>query len=168
MCVAKIYLVLCFLFYKMYAKAALYFAKERSKMFSTADNACELAGVGLEPTILRLWASRDHHLLYPAKKSQSNRRFPYGYLVTTSLQSPDKSSWLHQKRKPLLFSGKEKDRTGKLSSSTHFRLIQLPECDGRRVQGSGTDSPWRADPRLLVIPTSCSRVAENNPDWDSF
>ena len=23
-----------------------------------------------------------------------------------------------------------------------------------------------ADPRLLAIPTSCSRVAENNPDYD--
>ena len=51
-----------------------------------------------------------------------------------------------------------------------MRLIftQLPERDGRGVQGPGTSSPWRADPRLLVIPTSCSRVAESNPDWDDF
>ena len=33
----------------------------------------------------------------------------------------------------------------------HYRV--LPECDGRGVQGSGTYSPWRADPRLLVIPS---------------
>ncbi len=57
------------------------------------------------------------------------------------------------KKKSFFFLEKKKNRRGKLSSSTHFRLIQLPECDGRRVQGSGTDSPWRADPRLLVIPT---------------
>ena len=44
-----------------------------------------------------------------------------------------------------------------------FQLALLPERDGRGVQGSGTDSPWRADPRLLVIPPSCSRVAESNP-----
>ena len=25
-----------------------------------------------------------------------------------------------------------------------------------------------ADPRLLAIPTSCSRVAENNPDYDQL
>ena len=25
-----------------------------------------------------------------------------------------------------------------------------------------------ADPRLLAIPTSCSRVAENNPNWEIF
>ena len=43
-----------------------------------------------------------------------------------------------------------------------FQYIQLPERDGRGVQGSGTYSPWRADPRLLVIPASCFRIAENN------
>ena len=45
-----------------------------------------------------------------------------------------------------------------------FLFTLLPERDGRGVQGSGTNSPWRADPRLLVIPHSCSRVAENNPN----
>ena len=25
-----------------------------------------------------------------------------------------------------------------------------------------------ADPRLLVIPASCSRVAENNPNWETL
>ena len=43
-----------------------------------------------------------------------------------------------------------------------FLHYQFSVCDGRGVQGSGTYSPWRADPRLLVIPASCSRVAENN------
>ncbi len=45
----------------------------------------------------------------------------------------------------------------------YFHYILLPECDGRGVQGSGTYSPWHADPRLLVIPASWSRVADTNP-----
>ena len=45
-----------------------------------------------------------------------------------------------------------------------FWLSQLPWCDGRCVQGPGTYSPRRADPRLLAIPTSCARVAERNPN----
>src|ERR1700685_315830 len=47
-----------------------------------------------------------------------------------------------------------------------FWLSQLPWCDGRCVQGPGTYSPRRADPRLLAIPTSWSRVADSNPDYD--
>src|SRR5690606_41483759 len=42
----------------------------------------------------------------------------------------------------------------------------LPWCDGRCVQDPGTYSPRHADPRLLAIPTSCSRVADCNPDYD--
>ena len=49
-----------------------------------------------------------------------------------------------------------------------FWPLELPERDGRGVQGPGTNSPWRADPRLLVIPTSCSRVAESNLNYDRF
>jgi len=49
-------------------------------------------------------------------------------------------------------------------SRTVFGSSQLPWCDGRCVQGPGTYSPRHADPRLLAIPTSCSRVAENNPN----
>ena len=37
-------------------------------------------------------------------------------------------------------------------------------CDGRCVQGPGTYSPRRADPRLLAIPTSCRRVAAYSPN----
>jgi hypothetical protein len=37
---------------------------------------------------------------------------------------------------------------------TVFWLSQLPWCDGRCVQGPGTYSPRRADPRLLAIPPS--------------
>src|SRR6185437_8226753 len=51
---------------------------------------------------------------------------------------------------------------------TVFWLSQLPWCDGRCVQGPGTYSPRRADPRLLAIPTSWSRVADSNPNWDWF
>ncbi len=43
---------------------------------------------------------------------------------------------------------------------------KLPWCDGRCVQGPGTYSPRHSDPRLLAIPTSWSRVADSNPDYD--
>ena len=36
------------------------------------------------------------------------------------------------------------------------------------VQDPGTYSPQYADLRLLAIPTSCTRVAECNPDHDRF
>ena len=29
-------------------------------------------------------------------------------------------------------------------------------------------SPWHSDPRLLAIPTSWSRVADSNPDYDAL
>src|SRR5438270_10770140 len=45
---------------------------------------------------------------------------------------------------------------------TGLRSNQLPWCDGRCVQGPGTYSPRHADPRLLAIPPSCTRVAECN------
>ena len=45
---------------------------------------------------------------------------------------------------------------------------QLPWCDGRCVQDPGTYSPRHSDSRLLAIPTSCSRVADYNPNWDCF
>src|ERR687893_1005513 len=47
---------------------------------------------------------------------------------------------------------------------TVFGSTQLPWCDGRCVQGPGTYSPRRADARLLAIPTSCRRVADDNPN----
>ena len=47
---------------------------------------------------------------------------------------------------------------------TDFWSKRLPWCDGRCVQGLGTYSPWHADPRLLAIPPSCSRVADCNPN----
>jgi len=46
----------------------------------------------------------------------------------------------------------------------YFWNNRLSWCDGRCVQGPGTYSPWHADPRLLAIPTSWSRVADSNPD----
>jgi len=50
----------------------------------------------------------------------------------------------------------------------YFDYTRFPERDGRWVQGSGTNSPRRADPRLLVIPASCSRIAENNLNTGEF
>ena len=51
-------------------------------------------------------------------------------------------------------------------SLTGFGYCQLPWCDGRCVQDPGTHSPRHSDPRLLATPTSCTRVAECNPNWD--
>ena len=57
---------------------------------------------------------------------------------------------------------------GSLPEGWHldFWYNRLSWCDGRCVQGPGTYSPWHADPRLLAIPTSWSRVADSNPNWD--
>jgi len=45
---------------------------------------------------------------------------------------------------------------------SHFLFDRLPARDGRCVQNPDTHSPQRADLRLLTIPSSCSRVPENN------
>src|SRR5476649_618860 len=52
--------------------------------------------------------------------------------------------------------------------STYFWYNPLPWCDGRCVQGPGTYSPRHADSRLLAIPTSWSRVADSNPDYETL
>src|ERR1700723_3922508 len=49
-----------------------------------------------------------------------------------------------------------------------LRRNRLPWCDGRCVQDPGTYSPRHADPRLLAIPASRTRVAECDPDYDRF
>jgi len=54
------------------------------------------------------------------------------------------------------------------SSGTDFGRSQLPWRDGRCVQGPGTYSPRHSDSRLLAIPTSRSRVADCDPDYDRF
>ena len=76
----------------------------------------------------------------------SSRRFPYGYLVTTS---------------PSL---------KKLDSNItkHYILIQslFGWRDGRCVQGAGTYSPRDCDTRLLRIPASWERVTVLNPNYD--
>ena len=121
------------------------------------------AGAGLEPAISRLWAWRDYQLLYPAKRVNPTAGSPTVTLLR--LDSSHQASYheigclgfsINYIRERYLFY------TKKLFTLSHFQLTQFPECDGRWVQGSGTDSPWRADPRLLVIPPSCSRVAESN------
>lgn len=50
----------------------------------------------------------------------------------------------------------------------HFEHNALPGCDGRCVQDLGTYSPQHTHLRLLAISTSCSRVTENNSDYDCF
>eukprot|EP01038_Epipyxis_sp_PR26KG_P017846 gene17846-24929_t len=51
-------------------------------------------------------------------------------------------------------------------SANYFWQNPLPWCDGRCVQDPGTYSPRHSDPRLLAIPTSRSRVADCDPDYD--
>ena len=46
-----------------------------------------------------------------------------------------------------------------------FGCRRLGWCDGRCVQGPGTHSPRRADPRLLATPASRRRVAACGPNW---
>ena len=46
-----------------------------------------------------------------------------------------------------------------------FGCRRLGWCDGRCVQGPGTYSPRRADPRLLATPASRRRVAACDPNW---
>jgi hypothetical protein len=46
--------------------------------------------------------------------------------------------------------------------SKNFQQNKFSWRDGRYVLGSDSNSPRRADPRLLAIPPSYSRVAENN------
>ena len=50
-------------------------------------------------------------------------------------------------------------------SAGGFGCRRLGWCDGRCVQGPGTYSPRRADPRLLATPTSRRRVAACDPNW---
>ena len=79
----------------------------------------------------------------------SSRTFRYGYLVTTSPPLPSTPS------APPSLAGWADD----------FGCRRLGWCDGRCVQGPGTHSPRRADPRLLATPTSWRRVAASNPNW---
>ena len=44
---------------------------------------------------------------------------------------------------------------------TDFGCYKLSWCDGRCVQGPGTYSPRRADPRLLAIPASCGELQQS-------
>ena len=86
------------------------------------------AEVGFEPTTFRLWAWRGHHSSSPLKMSQSSRRFPYGYLVTTSLQS-FKWSWtfFQESAKPLNFRWKSQRswtlRVEKFSDLLNFQSV---------------------------------------------
>ena len=52
--------------------------------------------------------------------------------------------------------------------NTALGYYRLPWRDGRCVQDPGTYSPLHADERLLAIPTSCSRVADYNPNLGKF
>lgn len=103
----------------------------------------------------------------PSRRIQSSHRFPYGYLVTTSPQSKT-PPWYAPIRPPKAFVALVVHRSHGWSLVRCFGRNQFPGCDGRCVQGPGTYSPRHADPRLLAIPTSCSRVAENNPNWGNL
>lgn len=104
---------------------------------------------------------------FPSRRIQSSHRFPYGYLVTTSPQSKT-PPWYAPIRPPKAFAALLVHRSHGWSLVRCFGRNLFPGCDGRCVQGPGTYSPRHADPRLLAIPTSCSRVAENNPNWGNL
>ena len=103
----------------------------------------------------------------PSRRIQSSHRFPYGYLVTTSPQSKT-PPWYAPISPPKAFVALVWHRSHGWSLVRCFGRNQFPGCDGRCVQGPCTYSPRHADPRLLAIPTSCSRVAENNPNWGNL
>ena len=74
----------------------------------------------------------------------SSRRFPYGYLVTTSPQSSTTPWWTLPWR------------------LSYPLLVQSTPMVWRAVcTRPGTYSPRHSDPRLLAIPTSWSRVADS-------
>ncbi len=86
--------------------------------------------------------------LISLERRWSNRRFSYGYLVTTSPQS--------------------------LIPPWRGSLFSIPasgEINSHGVTGGEYKTRERihrdmADSRLLVIPASCSRVADYNPNWE--
>ena len=83
----------------------------------------------------------------------SSRTFPYGYLVTTSPQSSATPS--------------------ALSSCKQVRYMTSGATNFRDVTGGVYKTRERihrsvADLRLLAIPTSWSRIADSNPNWDQF
>jgi len=91
--------------------------------------------------------------------------FPTTGSPTVTLLRLHPSYWLHYHKKCLQWYTMKYINW---SSFVYFKYSKLPWRDGRCVQDPGTYSPWRADPRLLAIPTSYSRVAENNPNWDDL
>ena len=104
---------------------------------------------------------------FASRRIQSSHRFPYGYLVTTSPQSKT-PPWYAAIRPPKAFVALVWHGSHGWDLVRCFGRNPFPGCDGRCVQGPGTYSPRHADPRLLAIPTSCSRVAENNPNWGNL
>src|SRR5689334_13703472 len=95
-----------------------------------------------------------------------SRKFPYGYLVTTSL-------WLQTSLSERISYfcyqlGLAKiHRDLKLFSYVNHKLwreIHSQNVTGGVYKAYSRYSPWHADPRLLAIPTSCRRIAAYNPD----
>ncbi len=70
--------------------------------------------------------------------------------------------WLNPNHQP------HRRRRRPCGSATDFGWNRLSWFDRRCVQDPGTYSPLHSDQRLLAIPTSCPRVAEDNLNWDVF
>ena len=87
-----------------------------------------------------------HTFYILSKRRWSSRRFPYGYLVTTSPSS--------------------KNRDSNTTKDHNLIPALFGWCDGRCVQGAGTYSPRNSDTRLLRIPASWERVTVLNPNYD--
>lgn len=87
----------------------------------------------------------------------SSYKFPYNYLVTTSLKLFT----------PMLTSNyfflPRTNRRGKKKYKLLFEKNKLLKRDGRCVRDQNRNSPYRSYVRLLAIPALYSRVSENNP-----
>ena len=93
---------------------------------------------------IRVLCRRQRHF-FSLERRWSSRRFPYGYLVTTSPLSLI-PPWAHLRE-----TSDGPSFTGVTGSVYKTR---------ERIHRSMSDL------RLLAIPTSWSRIADSNPNWD--
>ena len=134
------------------ARAALSQSELRAHILSQIDDLvfdCYISNINVLYISHSIHTKIDNHIIKYYIKSirrWSSRRFPYGYLVTTSPSSKNRDS---------------------NTTNDHILIPALfGWCDGRCVQGAGTYSPRDCDTRLLRIPASWGRVTALNPNYD--
>ncbi len=119
-----------------------------------------------------------YFLIYTLKKESIQPQVPlrlpcYDFVLVTKHNLVSFQQSPYKFLRFSIFNGEYKNNKNQIvikgdSLCGYFDYTRFPERDGRWVQGSGTNSPRRADPRLLVIPASCSRIAENNLNTGEF